>query len=474
MQAEKTGNSLQRRDIAVENAQSIIDSYSAYQGLRGGGSLGGGYQPMTASTITTRETTPGTNYHTSGLTGNTAVVTHVRKLPLPLRNKETMEQSHVELQMFLQQTQRAYNEDEFVSNALTSNLQELSHVTKCAEYSESVRLRQYKGFIPFYITNVAQSYQTCEILYKPTQGSTTTTIYHDVLAEAFLSCRDYAQRSEPECPLDIEATPKGNLKNCMMVTVCLSDIVNNTDMYAAVTLCHETGSDNLMKKKSYNVWGNREYTLDKSKLPQGTDLDNQYVHWVIPPRSNSSKEVCIYKSGFEVNNPLAARYPEFDGTVEWLQSPKSKTAITRGEKVVYTSPADHPLVEWLFRNRAFYPSALSLPVYKPGNDLVPMYQISEHDFLAAAHEYCNEFNLSVPVVDLNKMKVCIQWIPATDQTNINLRDLERAIKDLEYKADAKLQKKIKDYYEAPGGLSFQMYTEHIFRDQYKETNSSLQ
>jgi hypothetical protein len=197
------------------------------------------------------------------------------------------------------------------------------------------------------------------------------------------------------------------------------------------------------------------------------------VHWVIPPKSNSSKEFCIYKSGFEVNNPLIARYPEFDGTVAWLLSPKSGTETTYSDRTVYTAPAHHPLVEWLFKNAAFYPGSLSLPMYKPSDSSqVPMYQISENDFLAAAHEYCNEFNLSVPVVDLNNMRVCVQWLDPADKSTMMLDSMERAIKELEYK-DSRTVMKIKDYYDCSGGLSFRMSTEHIFRDQYKETTPSV-
>jgi hypothetical protein len=248
----------------------------------------------------------------------------------------------------------------------------------------------------------------------------------------------------------------------MMVTVKLADVNNTTGHSAAIVLGHLDAATFQFKP-----WGKREFCLNKEQVPisQKHPLStDRRVHWLIPPHTSLKDKITVFKSGIEVNSPLAARYPDFDGTVEYLKGSKSFASYTSGRESFYTAPKTHPLVEWLYANASFYPGRLELPVLQNAHTDNPMYQMRASDFLFAANEFTEEFNLSVPVVNLEKMVVRVYWIPSVDKAITKQKELNKMLATVEHKTDLLAVTKIKEVYEDEGSLSFRMNTEHIFRD----------
>lgn len=346
-----------------------------------------------------------------------------------------------------------FNDDYTVSDELVKNEENLKVVTSCLHYSESVRLKSKAGFIPFYITHVAKSSQWCEggFFYDDKKN---TSFNIKLERNAFLSCTDYAQPYSDN-PLPTSDIPTGNLKNCLLVAVDIRNVYSESNNAIAMVL-GEMDSDT---GTSFIPYDKRCVYVSNNHAPDSMNTDKlcNLVHFVVPPKFKSDEFFNLYKSGFELNNAIGAKFPDFEGDYK-------KLIITGYSdlKGAYEVTAKNPVVEWIFANYLHYDMALPKCVYDEGLQ-ANIYTVAANDYKFAAQEVCFEFKQAVPLVNLEKMvvkcyilkgegKYCTSLSYKQDCENAYiLKDLMSTIKTLD---DKKRQST---------GLVFELKTEHIFR-----------
>lgn len=346
-----------------------------------------------------------------------------------------------------------FNDDYTVSEELVKNEETLKDVTNCLHYSESVRLKSKAAFIPFYITNVAKSSQWCEggFFYDDKK---TTSFSIKLENKAFLSCTDYAQPFSVT-PLPTSEIPIGNLKNCLLVSVDIRNVSSDCNNALALVLGEmETDSSNPV----FIPYEKRGVYISSAHAPDSMNVDklSNLVHFVVPPKFKSDEFFTLYKSGFELNNTIGAKFPDFDGDYKRLIS-SHFSHLQKGYEVT----AKNPVVEWIFANYLHYD--LTLPRYKYDDVLeTNIYTINEADYLFAAKEVCQEFKHAVPLVNLEKMVVKCYILKGEGKYCTALsykQDCDHAyiLKDLTN------NKFIDDKKRQSTGLVFELKTEHIFR-----------
>lgn len=376
-----------------------------------------------------------------------------------LRNKANLEQ-------FYRESNRNFDEEEFVKDELNKNLNLLSNVTGGVNYTETMLSKDhYNGFIPFYITNTASSTQYVDISFE---NGKNKIAMKKIPEKAFKSTTDYEQPVSPglDTPRSLLPTvtePKGNTKNCLLINVRLYDITNSTNYPIALILGQREG-------QIFKPWGKRTYHVDQGAFPAGSgyDLVDSRVHWVIPPKyTRTNESLTIYKSGYEVNLPLGALYPSVDGKLDTLIRSANKVE-SNGQVKKFTAVAEHPVVEWLFANKEFYPK-LQLPTFSSESTTEKaVYDIEAQTFQWACELFLKEFNLAVPVVDLSQMEIHALVLNSgvnsfTSELN-GVKELDRMIRNLQFGKDVAISSKMKETNDT-GSLWFRMCTDHIFRDE---------
>lgn len=399
--------------------------------------------------------------------------------------EETSSQNQSNLAAFYEENGWNQYTEDTIREELNRNLTILNNVTSGVNYTESMFTKQhYNGFVPFYITNVAESLQYVDINFQNLKFKTVKIPEHP-----FQSTTDYAQPVVPDrsvgssvenlrSMIPVVSVPKGNTKNCLMVNVKIYDIVNTTKYPVAIVL-GQREKDVKTGGNYFKPWGKRNFAIDQTHVPSGTNitLSDSRVHWVIPPNyTKCNDHLTIYKSGYEVNLPIGARYPAVDGTKEKLFS-SSEITSNNGIAVKHTVVASHPIVEWLFANQAYYPNKLNLPVLASVNGEVRKYDIPAKTYDLACDLFLRDFNLAVPIVNLSQMEICAFLLCNEKESysqELNIQsDLEKMIKNLQFGKDTVIGQKLKET-NVNGSVYFRMSTDHIFRDEWISPSDELQ
>jgi hypothetical protein len=348
-----------------------------------------------------------------------------------------------------------FNDEYTVSEELVKNEETLKEVASCLHYSESVRLKTKAAFIPFYVTHVAKSSQWCEggFFYDDKK---TTSFNIKLENKAFLSCTDYAQPPPNSTnPLPISNIPTGNLKNCLLVSIDIRNVASESNNAIALVL-GEMSSEGA--NSVFTPYEKRGVYVSNTHAPDSMNTDKlcNLVHFVVPPKFQSDEFFTLYKSGFELNSAIGAKFPDFDGDYNALVS-SDYSSLKGGYEVT----AANPVVEWIFANYASYD--LTLPRSAFHDDLQKyIYLIPSNDYLFAAKEVCKEFKQAVPLVNLENMVIKCYILKGEGKYCTALsykQDCENAyvIKDLTN------NKFIDDKKRQATGLVFELKTEHIFR-----------
>lgn len=446
-------NSTGRHDPAIEHAQNLIAAQNMV------GSMQSYYHP--SNSYTPQVYTPQQVYPNQISSGQ--VYSEDYK---PNINEENTLTNQQNLRQFYDEVEWNFDEETYVREELTKNSNLLQNVSGGVNYTEAMFSKQhYNGFVPFYITNVAESLQCLDLSFESSKIKS-----YRVPSGAFLSTTDYAQPVATEST-DIKtiiptvSIPKGNVHNCLMVNVKLYDIVNSTNYPVAIIL-GQREIDPLKGGQYFKPWGKRSYYVDQKLFPAGAsyDLPDSRVHWIIPPKYTRFNDyITVYKSGYEVNLPLGARYPSVDGKFGTLVSTAQK--VEENKRIIhYKATKEHPVVEWLFANKAYYPK-LNLPARSSDANY---YVIDKDTFEKGCELFLKDFNLSVPVVDLGNMEVHALILDSpqkTYSTELNsVKDLDKMIRNLQFGKDTAIGAKLKETPEF-GSVFFRMGTDHIFRDE---------
>ncbi len=461
-----------RKDEALDEARNLLAAQSMVQSMSV-------YNSYPQNPYTQQQQVGGVIPYTGQKANYQSPISYDADLK-PNINEEATRASQESLRAFYNNNGWDEYNDDTVREELTRNLTMLQNVSAAVNYTDAMFSKQYySGFIPFYITNVAESMQFVDINFE-NQKLKTIAIPED----AFKSTTDYAQpvitgggflggNSGMKTMIPTVSTPTGNTQNCLMVSVNLYDIVNTTDYPVAIVLGQRETGKSRGGGSGFKPWGKRRYYVNRNLFPSNSlELTDSRVHWVIPPRFNKQNDhVTIYKSGYEVNLPIGARYPSVDGKKETLMDNTEKT-ITNSVITKHTVSANHPIVEWLFANVPYYGNKLQPPQEVSGviaEDGIKKYEIQAQTYSLACDLFLRDFNLAVPIVNLSAMEIHAFLLIPADNTSYSSKlakdsELDFKLKNAQYGRDNVIQTLLKET-NTYGSVFFRMGTDHIFRDE---------